>query len=128
MGIDVLKTEFPLDVKQEPDETVWHTALAELNAACSVPWALLSAGVDYATFKRQAELACQAGASGVIVGRAVWSEAVSLQGQAREDFLKTTGRQRMKELADMCAASAVNWRQKVASPNVPFDWFQDYPG
>jgi tagatose 1,6-diphosphate aldolase len=127
MGIDVLKTEFPLDVKLEPDEAVWRAALADLNTACNVPWALLSAGVDYATFKRQAELACQAGASGVIVGRAVWSEAVTLQGQAREEFLKTTGRQRMKELADICAASAVNWRQKLVPPDMPFDWFQDYP-
>ena len=73
MGIDVLKTPFPLDVAHEPDEAVWRAALAELNEACRVPWALLSAGVDYPTFRRQAELACEAGASGVIAGRAIWA-------------------------------------------------------
>jgi len=126
MGVDVLKVEFPLDVKQEPNEAVWTEAVEELNAACSVPWALLSAGVDYATFRKQAEIACKAGASGVIVGRAVWAEAVELQGDARDRFLATTGKQRMKELADLCAKSAKSWREKVAAPDVGAGWYAKY--
>jgi tagatose 1,6-diphosphate aldolase len=116
MGIDVLKTEFPLDVKQEPDETRWDAALQELNRVCSVPWALLSAGTTYDVFKKQVMAACRAGASGVIVGRAVWTEAVALQGAERENFLATTGRQRMDELAAICAEYARPWHGKVASP------------
>ena len=126
MGIDVLKTPFPLDVKHEPDEAVWRAALAELNAACSVPWALLSAGVDYPTFRRQAELACEAGASGVIVGRAIWAEAVGLQGEAREAFLAETARHRMAELADIVRAAGASWRERVPSPDSAFDWFARY--
>ncbi len=126
IGVDVLKLEFPLDVQQEPNEAVWKEAAEELNAACSVPWALLSAGVDYATFRRQAEIACKAGASGVIVGRAVWAEAVELQGDARDRFLATTGKQRMKELADICAKSAKAWREKVALPDVGAGWYAKY--
>ncbi len=126
MGVDVLKLEFPLDVKQESNEAVWREALEGLNAACGVPWALLSAGVDYPTFRRQAELACQAGASGVIVGRAVWAEAVELQGDARDRFLATTARQRMKELADICARLATPWCDKVAAPDVGAGWYANY--
>jgi tagatose-1,6-bisphosphate aldolase len=126
MGVDVLKLEFPLDVKQESNESVWQEAVEELNAACSVPWALLSAGVDYPTFRRQAEIACKAGASGVIVGRAVWAEAVELQGDARDRFLATTARQRMKELADICARLAKSWRDKAPPPDVEPGWYAKY--
>ena len=126
MGVDVLKVEFPLDVKQEPNQAVWQEAVEELNEAYKSPWALLSAGVDYPTFRRQAELACKAGASGVIVGRAVWAEAVELQGDARDRFLATTGKQRMKELADICARSAKSWRERVSAPDVSAGWYGRY--
>jgi tagatose 1,6-diphosphate aldolase len=126
MGVDMLKLEFPLDVKQETKELVWKEALDELNAVCTVPWALLSAGVDYATFKRQVELACKAGASGVIAGRAIWSDAVELQGDARDRFLATTAAQRMKELASICASSAKSWREKVPAPDAKSGWYEKY--
>jgi len=127
MGIDVLKTEFPVDVRAEPDETVWVAALAALNAACAVPWALLSGGVDYPSFKRQTELACQAGASGVMVGRAVWAEAVTLEGAARSTFLQTTAQQRMAELAAICAAQGQPWHATTPAPQVEDGWYRDYP-
>lgn len=123
MGIDVLKAQFPLDVTQEPDENVWRSAVEELDSVCSVPWALLSAGVGYEVFRRQAELACEAGASGVIVGRAVWTEAVTLQGDEREHWLATTGVQRMNELGAICAESAMNWKERTKTPQVGAGWF-----
>jgi len=126
MGIDMLKTPFPLDVKREPDEAAWRAALDELNEACNVPWALLSAGVDYPTFRRQAALACEAGASGVIVGRAVWAEAVELHGEAREAFLADTARRRMTELADVVRAAGASWRDRVPGPDGAFDWYARY--
>lgn len=124
LGVDVLKVEFPA-LPDDP-EAVWQDALAGLDAACgAVPWALLSAGVDYETFQRQAEMACQAGASGVIVGRAVWAEAVTLQGAERIHFLQTTARQRIDTLATICAELAHDWRQRVAPPSIEFDWYKD---
>jgi tagatose-1,6-bisphosphate aldolase len=126
MSVDVLKLPFPIDVKHERDETVWRAALAELDAACGVPWALLSGGVDYETFYRQSELACEAGASGVIVGRAVWAEAVKLQGAARADFIGITARERMQNLATLCARSARSWRERVAAPELGLDWHERY--
>ena len=128
LGIDVLKTEFPLDIVQESDRAVWRAALAELDAACEVPWALLSAGVDYATFEQQAALACAAGASGVIVGRAVWAEAVRLQGAAREEFLSTTARARMQALSALAAQQGQDWRQRITAPTLDYDWYTQYAG
>lgn len=114
---DVLKLEFP--VAPTDDESVWVEALEEVNAACSVPWTLLSAGADYPTFRRQTELACKAGASGVIVGRAIWAEAVALQGEAREHFLKYEAAARIQELGEICAAYGADWRQKVQITDEP---------
>src|SRR4029078_4586491 len=48
-----------------------------LDAASQVPWVLLSGGVDDATFEAQVEVACRAGASGVLAGRSVWEGAAS---------------------------------------------------
>lgn len=126
LGIDILKTEFPLDAKQSSDEGEWRAALADLDAASKVPWALLSAGTTYDIFKRQVELACAAGASGVIVGRAVWAEAVALQGEARDQFLATTGAARMRELAEICARSGRSWRERTAAPQLEWGWHAAY--
>lgn len=124
MGIDVLKSEFPLDVQQEPDESAWRAALEALNVACRVPWTLLSAGVEYTIFRRQAELACRAGASGVIVGRAVWAEAVALSGDARTEFLRTVARQRMEELSVICTEHAASWHQRISPPKLTPGWYK----
>lgn len=126
LGVDVLKLEFPVNPKQISDEAVWKSAVDEVNAACTVPWALLSGGVDYTTFVRQAEIACSAGASGVIVGRAVWGEAVEIQDLDRQEFLHTTGRARMQELHRICTTCATPWWTKVSSPDLGDNWYQSY--
>ena len=76
-GVDILKAEFPLDISSAKEETEWASACSELSAASHAPWVLLSASVPYGTFLRQVTVACQCGASGVAVGRAVWQEAAS---------------------------------------------------
>jgi tagatose-1,6-bisphosphate aldolase len=127
MGVDVLKMQFPVDAKQETDESVWRVAARSLNEACgAVPWALLSAGVDFATFKRQAQIACAAGASGVIVGRAVWANAGKLSGVERDQWLQEVARPHMAELAQICAEHAHDWRKRVAAPTVAGDWYESY--
>ena len=102
LGADVLKAEFPLDVEEVPDESAWRAACEELTAACPVPWVLLSGGVAFETFLRQTRVACEAGASGVMVGRAVWSEAVTGDVEARRGFLATVARKRMERLRELC--------------------------
>ena len=126
MGADILKMQFPVDAKQSDDESEWLSACKQLNEACTVPWALLSAGVTYDTFERQARIACQAGASGVIVGRAVWTEAVDLQGDDRVEFLQTTSKQRMETLAQICADHAQPWFDRVETPADDVIWYESY--
>jgi len=126
MGVDILKMQFPLDAKQSQDLIEWRDACQELNAACTVPWALLSAGESYDVFVKQAQIACQAGASGIIAGRAIWAEAVDLQGSARVDFLKTSARQRMETLVQICADNAQAWFDRVDMPDDRVDWYEGY--
>jgi tagatose 1,6-diphosphate aldolase len=106
LGVDVLKAEFPVDVAAQPDEAVWRGACAELSAVCAAPWVLLSAGVSFETFFRQAAVACAAGASGVMAGRAVWHEAVTADRAARTRFLRDVATERMARLAALCAERA----------------------
>lgn len=106
LGVDVLKAEFPVNALEEPDEKVWRDACAELAAACDVPWVLLSAGVPYETFLRQTQIAAEAGASGVIAGRAVWNDAVTADADVRGRFLRTVAAERVRRLLELCNAAA----------------------
>jgi len=117
LGVDVLKAEFPLNILAEPDAAVWRAACAELTAVCPVPWVLLSAGVSYERFVRQAAIACEAGASGVMAGRAVWNEAVNLEGAARRDFLHGVARDRMWQLRSLCEGLARPWTERFPAPS-----------
>jgi tagatose 1,6-diphosphate aldolase len=126
LGADVMKLEFPVDVRVETDERVWYDACVELSQALPRPWTLLSAGVDYATFKRQVEIACQAGASGFVAGRAIWQEASDLQGAARAEFLQTIGAARVQELSALANAHAKSWRDFFHAPPLTPDWYKTY--
>lgn len=121
-GVTILKLEFPLNVAETPDETAWLAALHQVNQASQVPWTLLSGGIAFETFLRQATLACQAGASGVMVGRAVWAEATALRGAEREHFLRTTARERMIALQAACQ-QAIPWTQQHHAPPVTENWY-----
>jgi len=125
-GVDILKAEFPLDVAAEPDERIWTEACAELSAACPVPWVLLSAGVSYETYLRQVAVACQAGASGVAVGRAIWKEAVNLTGQERADFLRGQAYQRLHRVTALCDALARPWHSFYEAPQISSEWYERY--
>jgi tagatose 1,6-diphosphate aldolase len=123
-GVDVLKAEFPLDATDE-DPVRLAAACAEVSAASATPWILLSAAVSFEIYQRQIIAACQAGASGIAVGRAVWQEAVTLSGQARLDFLRTTGRERLTRLNALCTALARPYTD-FCTAEAPFDWYKSY--
>lgn len=126
LGVDVLKLQFPVDAAQSRDEAEWRAACDQVSAASAVPWALLSAGVDFPTFQLQTRIACESGASGVIVGRAVWNEAVTLEPQDLFSFLMTTGRSRVRRLHDICSQSATEWTAKVDPPDTLPGWYKSY--
>jgi tagatose 1,6-diphosphate aldolase len=124
MGVDILKLAFPVDAKQSQNEQEWLDACQVVNAACTVPWALLSGGVSYELFRKQTEIACKSGASGVIVGRAIWDEAVTVEAASRESFLTTIARKRMEELAQICQRHAHPWFERLQAPNAAPDWYE----
>lgn len=125
LGVDVLKAEFPVDVVQEPDEDNWRQACEQLSAACSVPWVLLSAGVSFDTFLRQTRIACAAGASGVMVGRAVWKEAVTGDMLARNHFLNGVARERMRRLRTLCDALGRPFTDVYERPAPAPNWYRE---
>jgi tagatose 1,6-diphosphate aldolase len=120
MGVNILKLAFPVDTKQSLDEQGWYDACQAVTNASSVPWALLSGGTSYEIFRKQAEIASRAGASGVIVGRAIWDGAVSSIGAERENFLKTTAKARMAELAKICQSHARSWFDLIQAEDTVF--------
>jgi tagatose 1,6-diphosphate aldolase len=124
LGADILKAEFPLDVT-ESDQGLWKDACAEISAASTIPWILLSAAVDYEVFVQQVVVACNAGASGIAVGRAVWKEAVMMAGDERIKFLRTIARQRISRLTSLCHALAKPYTDFYTA-EAPFDWYKNY--
>jgi tagatose-1,6-bisphosphate aldolase len=125
LGVDLLKAEFPLDTGNT-DEATWATAYAELTAASVVPWILLSAAVDYDTFLRQVTAACNAGASGIAVGRAVWKESVAMEPNDRAKFLQTVARERISRLTALCNALAKPWVDLYPNPQPGSRWYAEY--
>lgn len=124
LHVDILKAEFPLDVNNT-DESKWMSACKDISSASSAPWILLSAAVEYDVFLRQVTVACQAGASGIAVGRAVWKEAVTMNGDERRRFLSTTAADRISRLTSLCHALAKPYTEFYES-EPPLDWYETY--
>lgn len=132
LPIDVLKAEFPADLRYLHDKGRLLELCRQLDAASRVPWVILSAGVDFEMFYQQVEIACQAGASGFLGGRAIWQEAMNLTDtRERVRFLKTVGVNRLKKLVDIANKYAVPWYRKYGLTagklaEVSEEWYQSY--
>ncbi|MDX1524160.1 MAG: hypothetical protein R3264_21195, partial [Anaerolineae bacterium] len=129
LGVDVLKLEFPVDVTHEPDQDQWLAACQMVSAACDgIPWAVLSAGVDFKTFADQVRIACQAGASGYLAGRAIWQEAAQLSGDKQQTFLETMAIPRLQALAQIASDLARPWTDFYPYPDELPEraWYQNY--
>ncbi|OGR82490.1 MAG: hypothetical protein A2902_05655 [Elusimicrobia bacterium RIFCSPLOWO2_01_FULL_64_13] len=127
---DILKLEFPADMKADDAKTVQKN-LEDLNSKCVRPWVLLSAGVKFDLFEKQAELAMKSGASGIMAGRAIFQEYFDHADRAsQKKFLETTGVDRMKKLSGLVDKYATPWAKRagVASPDlldaVAPDWYE----
>lgn len=88
IGINILKIEYPGNRE---------TCVAVTNLV-NMPWVLLSAGKEYAPYKKSLQIACESGASGMAVGRAIWQEFGDYQGEERERYLCDVASQRLVEL------------------------------
>ena len=126
LGGDILKVEFPTNASD--NRRAWEDACKSVSQASRIPWVLLSAGVDCDLFLEQTAVACAAGASGILAGRSVWKEALSLDGEERNSFLQATSAQRMQELFSLCTASARPYSDFFPSLALGDDWPTNYPG
>jgi len=132
LPIDVLKAEFPADIEYETNREKLLQFCQQLNEASQVPWVILSAGVDYETFREEVKIACRAGASGFLGGRAIWQEAIHFADKKeRVKFLSTTVADRLKELAEIAAKYAVPWYRKfgIEANNLTViqeNWYRSY--
>jgi tagatose 1,6-diphosphate aldolase len=107
--VDVLKLEFPADLKRTAEfcggafdsqqrQAVYQLSEVrefchQLNEAAGMPWVILSAGVGIDEFLAQVELATEAGASGFLCGRAIWKDAVPLYPDTArmDEWLRSEG-------------------------------------
>jgi tagatose 1,6-diphosphate aldolase len=132
LPIDVLKAEFPADLRFEQDEGKLLELCRELNRASRLPWVLLSAGVDFDSFKKQVKIACRAGASGFLAGRALWQEGARIDSrEERMKFFHNTAAPRLKELADIAGSCGKPWYTRLRVEDGRFSpvaegWYRSY--
>jgi len=86
--VDIYKSEYPGTKR----------ACEEVSKRIKSPWVLLSAGMEYSQYKVALETACQSGASGFAVGRALWQEFGQYEGEEREKYFREVASPRMDEL------------------------------
>ena len=94
LGSKVLKIPYP----GTPE------ACAAVTRLCGdVPWAVLSAGVDHAAFLPQVEISLAQGAAGVIAGRSLWKDCVSLDRAKQRELLVSKALPRLREIQAVLA-------------------------
>ena len=132
LPIDVLKAEFPADLHYKQDKSELINLCRQLDTSSQVPWVILSAGVDFELFCQQVEIACQAGASGFLGGRAIWQEAMLIDdARQRTQYLSIVAADRLKRLTEIANKYAVPWYKKfgvTAQELTPTSkrWYQEY--
>lgn len=150
-GADVLKLEFPADLKYAREfcggtfdgrERPAVYTMAEvkefcrlLNAASRRPWVILSGGVAIEEFLVYLEVAADAGASGFLCGRAIWQDALSRYPDldSMRAFLEREGAQNFQR-ANAVAERATPWFahpriggwERVRLPEKEETWYREY--
>ncbi|WP_298861311.1 aldolase [uncultured Microbacterium sp.] len=97
LGADLYKAEMPLHGKG--DEVVLRAECARLTAAVDGPWVILSSGVSPDLFPEAVRIACDAGASGFLAGRAVWAPSLGADDVTAD--LETHAVARLRRLCDV---------------------------
>ncbi len=128
LGVDVLKMEFPVNVAFNQDEVAWQAACEAISEVSPVPWALLSAGVNFDTFERQVRVACRAGASGILGGRAIWKECIAMSSADRAAFLSGTALDRLNRLRTIVETDGRPWTDFYTPAPNREGWYEEYTG
>lgn len=123
---DVLKVQFPIDGHFDTSESQWRAACEELNDLSPCPWALLSGGDPFEIFKAQLQVACEAGCSGFLAGRALWRELTTAEKSEREDLLQSIVLPRLEQLNEVAEQYGHPWQEKHTLPTIDHAWFATY--
>ncbi len=94
LGADLYKAEVPLRGQGDPDEI--RRRCEAITAAVDSPWVVLSSGVPHELFPDAVRIACSAGASGFLAGRAVWASVIGSDDV--EHDLRTISVPRLQQL------------------------------
>ena len=135
--VDILKIEFPADLKftkgyaekgafdGEKRKAIYTLSevedfCREITKTARAPWVILSAGVGIKEFLEQVEISSEAGASGLLCGRALWKDCVNYYPDldAVEAWLMTSGVENFKRLYQA---------SETARPYFETDAFCGYP-
>lgn len=81
-----------------------------ISSAIPVPWVVLSQGVTIEDFPNAVRTACNAGASGFLAGRAIWSDTLA----DPTPLLRSRAVDRLKRLAELVDSSARPWQEAAA--------------
>jgi tagatose 1,6-diphosphate aldolase len=71
---------------------------AVTETLADIPWAVLSGGVDHATFIEHLRIALKGGASGAIAGRSLWKDCLLGDRAATAARLREVAVPRLREL------------------------------
>lgn len=79
-------------------------ACTKVTEICGdIPWAVLSAGVDHSTFLKQVDISLRNGASGVIAGRSLWKDCISLDRNISKEKLSSIAVSRLRDIQQLLA-------------------------
>jgi sulfofructosephosphate aldolase len=109
VGPSLYKVEVPMRGRGDPAEIVRRCR--EIDTVVPMPWVVLSNGVELADFPSAVEAACRAGASGMLAGRAIWSDLVASDDPAA--LLRERAVPRLQQLSAIVDAHGRPWREKV---------------
>lgn len=124
IGADLLKVQFPLDPGYENTQRGLE-ACKEITAVSAIPWILLSSGVSFNSYISQVVTACEAGASGVAVGRAVWKEGIQMERDERVRFLDTISQSRLAYL-NLLVKKIAKPFSSILRTSASLDWYMEY--
>jgi sulfofructosephosphate aldolase len=79
----------------------------QITGALPCPWVVLSAGVNVNDYPRAVEIACKAGASGFLAGRAIWGDM--LAGEDYRAQIEKISLARLRNLVEIVDNSARPW-------------------
>ncbi len=107
--VDVFKLESPInaDAIREDDLRTFK----EMGRMAGRPWVMLSAGVSKEDFKRVLSFSFQAGCSGFLAGRAIWSDALLNYPNWEKigSVLKNSSVGYLSEIVSLAESQALPW-------------------